>query len=253
MLKKVLHAIVPPHLRPYGAYSAWRERLLADPVIGAGPFAGMPYLSESFCSTIMPKLIGIYEQELNSTITEVMSRDWDAIVDVGTAEGYYLVGLALNLPDTQMIGYEMDPQARELCHDLARKNNVDERITLYEEATVDSLRKTLKADRTFVLMDVEGAEDYLLDPKAIPELANCTILLETHDCFVEGVSDRIRDRFAETHVVTRIDAVARTHDDIPNLSAWKEFYMRDYLYELCVERTVDQNWLYMVPKSAGNS
>ena len=47
-----------------------------------------------------------------------------------------------------------------------------------------------------IFMDVEGAEDLLLDPMAVPALLHVEILVELHDVSVPGVTDRIQRRFA---------------------------------------------------------
>lgn len=62
--------------------------------IGLGPFAGMKYINKAHGSSLTPKIIGTYERELHPFIYEIADKQYDCIVDVGSAEGYYAVGLA---------------------------------------------------------------------------------------------------------------------------------------------------------------
>ena len=58
-----------------------------------GPFKGMKYISESVGSCHMPKILGIYENEIYPILLNFLSNS-DLFVDIGAAEGYYAVGCA---------------------------------------------------------------------------------------------------------------------------------------------------------------
>jgi hypothetical protein len=247
MLNSILRVLVPARIRPYGMFQRLKERILADPIVRDGPFAGMPYINEAHCSSILPKLVGTYEQEIAPIIRDLMTRTWDLVIDVGTAEGYYLVGLARQMPEPRIVGFELDPHARSLCRELAARNNLTERLEMHDGATVENLRTIIDAPRTLIIMDVEGMEDVLLDPALIPALAQCTIIVETHDCYVEGVSDRLCARFAGSHRITRVDAVPRTDRDLRGVGPLAALYMRHYVYELTFERLTVQHWLHLQP------
>ena len=84
-------------------------------IVASGPFAGMKYLSESVCSALIPKLVGSYEAELHSIITQALGEGYTTVIDVGCAEGYYANGFALRLPTTPVYAFDIDVQARKLC------------------------------------------------------------------------------------------------------------------------------------------
>ena len=75
------------------------ERLGRPTTVLNGPFRGMKYLSRAYCSAVLPKLLGTYECELIPAIDRLARSDADRIVDIGAAEGYYAVGLALKVPN----------------------------------------------------------------------------------------------------------------------------------------------------------
>jgi len=84
-----------------------------------GPFAGMQYPEEMVRtdteSPFMPKLLGCYEMECNPFIEEICRRDYDQVINIGAAEGYYAVGLAMRMPRTRIIAFETSSRSRRLC------------------------------------------------------------------------------------------------------------------------------------------
>jgi hypothetical protein len=78
----------------------------------AGPFAGMLYGNDVNCGAYVAKLVGSYEQELHQVVHEIIGRDYRTIVDVGCAEGYYAVGLALKTKSAEIHAFDTDDDAR---------------------------------------------------------------------------------------------------------------------------------------------
>jgi hypothetical protein len=60
----------------------------------------MAYIPQAVGSALIPKLLGCYEAELHGVIACALNTTYDTIIDIGCAEGYYAVGLALHFPDT---------------------------------------------------------------------------------------------------------------------------------------------------------
>ncbi len=67
-------------------------------VVQGGPFAGMAYLHRSLDGPLPPRLLGCYEAELHGALERILGTRYDTVVDIGCAEGYYAVGLALKMP-----------------------------------------------------------------------------------------------------------------------------------------------------------
>lgn len=182
-----------------------------------GPFAGMAYDARSYCSAILPKFLGTYELEITPAIEAIVAADCDRIVDVGAAEGYYAVGLALRVPAARLVAFEMYPPARALLQRLARRNGVLDRLHVRGECNPEALADALDgAGRPAVVCDCEGAEDLLLDPERVPALRRAVVLVESHEGMVAGVNDRLRARFGPSHEVTLIPSRPRTPDDLPD-------------------------------------
>jgi len=182
----------------------------------------MHYVALAYCSEILPKLVGTYECELIPAIEAICRSGCDRIVDIGAAEGYYAVGMALRNPRAAIVSFEINPSARYYLRRLAGRNGVSERITIQGECFVDSLRSSLAgARRPALICDCEGAEVKLLCPDQIESLRRAFILVETHDGLatdtgvLEGITRRLRERFAPTHHVEVIASRARGRDQLP--------------------------------------
>ena len=109
-------------------YSAEPDRAVLEELkwkIAAGPFAGMRYITRSCGSKLAPKLIGCYERELHPAIEQIIAGNYQRIIDIGCAEGYYAVGLAwkTNLP---VVAFDTNPDAHTYVKELAELNKVTE-------------------------------------------------------------------------------------------------------------------------------
>lgn len=115
------------------------ERLLrkqVDQKIVSGPFKGMHYLSEATGSVWAPKILGTYEQELHSIVEDLVHHRPDVFLDLGCAEGYYAVGIALRIPDGAVVAADSNPLARARVRLLARRNGVEDRVRITGEWAV---------------------------------------------------------------------------------------------------------------------
>jgi len=76
-------------------------------VVQSGPFAGMRLIEGASWGDgdIAPKLLGVYEQELHGVFAKAAQRRYGAIVDVGSAEGFYAVGLARMFPGIKVYAF----------------------------------------------------------------------------------------------------------------------------------------------------
>lgn len=216
-----------------------------DRKVVAGPFAGLRYVDESRGSAYWPKLLGTYEREIVETIERAIAREPDRVLVAGAAEGYYAVGLATRMPQAEVIAWEPDGASRELLRELAARNGAADRVRMGTICDLPALGAELAgSSRPFLLMDVDGSEAVLLDPRVEPRLLAADVLVETHDCFVPGVADEIAARFEASHEVRRIEATPRSSDQVTGVEvpvAW-----RGALEQLLSERRPPGNdWLWL--------
>lgn len=213
-----------------------------------GLFDGMQYVSRSIGSEYYPKILGTYEKELIPVFEDLLRKPFETFIDIGAAEGYYAVGMALKT-DWNIIAFEADPTTP--LPELAELNQLESRIDLRIACDLGDLQDCLvEFPKALLLVDVETAEFSLLDPRFIPELRTTTIIVEVHDCFLHGIGERLKNRFASTHTIERIDAQKRTPEDFPLIFPKLPFDPRLYTLKYLDEaRPNGMYWLILNPSS----
>jgi hypothetical protein len=221
--------------------------------VASGPFQGMYYIQDSVGSVLVPKLIGIYECELHEVVEELVKSNVSKIIDIGAAEGYYAVGLAIRLADAQVIAFETEAEGRNLLVKLAKKNEVSDRIRILGECSVADFRNALDtSSKTAIICDVEGAESFLLDPDQIPKLREASILVELHPGKSPGINILLRQRFESTHNIQVIVQEPRTATDFPYqsfpINLFPKAYLENAVSEFRQPWEEIMNWYWMIPK-----
>jgi hypothetical protein len=255
------------------ALVAWRTRGQAEALLAArglrdaaarldatlvsqvrrGPFATMQYPRRRGDIVHAAKLLGAYECELHDALERLIARAPQLIINVGSGDGFYVVGLARRVPTARVIAVDPDPIAQRACRQTAEQNHVAGRVAHHvlldapalqrELAPATVLAGTPNAARALCVVDCEGFEDSLLDPVAVPSLRQADLLIETHDFARPGVTARLSERFASSHHIERIEITARTVADYPELSDLPAATAQGLLDEF---RHVPQSWLVCV-------
>jgi predicted O-methyltransferase YrrM len=249
MFASFIRRLIPERFRPIG-YLKHLARNRTNSTVASGPFAGLKYGDVSQGSAYIPKLLGIYERELIRQVAEIVSLHPKLIVDIGAAEGYYAVGLARLLPEARVIGFEMEFVGRAALSAMAARNAVSDRVEVRGKCEARDLVEALGSEAlAVVICDVEGYEEVLLDPVAVPGLSRTAILVELHDFLVPGLRDTIRERFEATHEITLVTQEPRSREEFP----WRTFATallpKSYLdWAVSEWRPVVMEWYWMVPK-----
>jgi hypothetical protein len=206
------------------------------PAVLHGPFAGMKYPAASILSRhSIPRLLGSYERELHDVIQTALGHQYDRVVDIGTAEGYYAVGFALK-GRSPVVTFETDPRELELCKEMARGNNVEDRVTTRSLCNPEALRALTGGARCFVLSDCEGYETELFDEPTVEALARSEVLIEVHlDAY-----EPLLERFSKTHIVETFVASDRSGSEYQELACLG----KDADRAVCEYRPAAQRWLF---------
>jgi hypothetical protein len=215
-------------------------------VIQAGPFKGMAYVSEAVCSSLVPKLIGSYESELNASLEQLSGNDYRRIIDVGCAEGYYAVGLAMKFPKAEVYAFDIDKKARDLCAHLAEANHVSDRVFVEGECNYERLRELTNV-RSLIVCDCEGCELELLKPEEVPGFENCDFIVELHDMVIAGITPTIIERFSPTHTIDLVDSTDRDPSAYPALQKYSLAVQRTAVAEF---RDMKMQWAIMRSKKS---
>lgn len=207
-----------------------------------GPFAGMLILNDSSWADghQTQKLLGVYESELHPSIETIVSSAPKVIVNLGCAEGYYSVGLAMRCPDAHVYAIDTDSKAVSICERNASVNSVRDRVTALNIGYIPDLDY---AD--VVICDVEGAEQHLLNPDTNQLLSNAHILVELHPHVCPDVAEILIERFSTTHEISRFRQGSRDPNQFSFLRPLHEMYRWAAVNEY---RPYCMEWLFFVPK-----
>lgn len=252
MFREIIRMLVPAALQPSGHLrSLVRHRTNCR--VYSGPFTGLQWIaaSEPNAEFDIPKLLGTYERELGPCMERACALGFSLIVDVGAAEGYYAVGLAVRNPAAQVVAFEMQPKVQADLIKKAQLNGVTERLQVCGKCQPKDLEKALTgAHRPFVICDTEGHEAELLDPEKVPSLVGAFILVELHEFAVKGITEKIQRWYAPTHKSTLIWQEDRIPADFPFSDLYTRCLPDSYLrWAVDESRPRQMAWLWMEPKS----
>ena len=222
--------------------------------IQGGLFKGMRWGMAATCGSLTPKLMGTYEQELQSKMGQFPV--FDLVIDVGAAEGWYAVGLLHRRMAQKVVAFEMSADGRENLLANVRRNNLPpDSIEIRGECTADGLQtmlRSLPTDSNFrllIICDCEGFEGKLLDDDTLKFCANAYFTIETHNFYVPEVHERLAKSLAASHTVTDLRPVRRRQKNLPTTVPWL-FRLPPVSRLLMAERRCPNiAWLVAVPKA----
>lgn len=248
----MIKSIFPDFVRPGYWGSRFLRELIQKSQFTNGIFTNMQYVSESVCGSIAPKYLGLYEIELVPIFKKLFSLPIHTIIDVGAAEGYYAVGLALKFPYARVIAFEATEEGRHLLNQVILKNKVSEQIEVRGYCTPESLKvetsNCSNCDYNLLVMDVEGVEEELLSLHEPSDLVNFYMLIELHDWDDPQMGDRLMNKFSSTHKVQVIEARSRKFSDLKVPSFFPlRLYLSPSLLAFSHERPLPMRWIYFEP------
>ena len=215
--------------------------------VQAGPFRGLHYFDETVWGSITPKWLGSYEAELHPIINRIIERSYHTIIDVGCAEGYYAVGLAVVIPSAKVFAFDTDFISRSQVRRLAALNKVKDRLQIRAFCKHSDLDDLSRGD-TLVVCDIEGFEAQLLNPKSARSLLHDDILVEVHETSESSleVERLLQSRFATSHRIQRVTASNRDSWIEQNCQHLLTIFSKDALLKATEEdRATGRVWLWM--------
>lgn len=212
--------------------------------VQSGPFAKMTlpvqhplYNGAIDCS----KLLGCYEAELHNSIEKAIQRKPDIVINIGSAEGFYAVGLAKRLPNATIYAFESDSELREICSFAADQNGVKDRIQHRGTCTSNDLATLLTSSKkALIFMDCEGDELHLINNDIIHKIASCDIIVECHDFVDRTITPLLSELLKCHHDVERLQEGSRNPSAYPQLRSLSSF---ERWLTMCEFRPEVMTWL----------
>jgi len=192
------------------------ERISPNLRVLHGPFKDLIYSEYgAICSSFGPKILGLYECELFPYWAIFKSRDYDTIIDIGAAEGFYCVGLAQIFPKPIINAYEITAEGQERISSLAQKNDLSTRIQIHGRFDRDELH-LYQGKHSLILCDCEGLERDIFREDTVGLLVASDLIIECHDFMDPTISDTLAKLFESTHSIDIVEPVERQLSDFPH-------------------------------------
>lgn len=191
---------------------AVRQRVLfslgTPPRVASGPFAGMVFPdSKDRGGGWLPRVLGAYESELSEIVETIISDRPAHVIDIGCAEGYYVVGLAMRLPESQITAFDIADEERAICRRMADANAVGDRVVIEDACSEETLLSLDAGIRRLVICDCEGCEQRLITRAVTWHLRRSWFVIECHDFVVPGITLHLQDLLSQTHEVMVVASV----------------------------------------------
>ncbi len=230
-LSQILQAAISARTGDIAAYIA-RETTMT---VQAGPFQGMklPECSSWSARDATPKLLGMYEQALHPAIERAIARNPAEVFNIGSAEGYYAVGLARRLPQALIYACDTDPRAAIAITEAAQLNGV--KLQICAEFTPVQISPGVP---TLIVADIEGAETSVFD-RYNPWLNSTDLIIECHDFMDRSITETLRARFP-AHALEIIEEVPR---DVARHPLLRGLATLDQCLAVCEFRPESMHWL----------
>ena len=197
-----------------------------------GPFKDLIYYSsESLAFENFNKIIGTYELELHPILYHLFMKKYDIIIDIGSAEGYYVVGFTTKWPEAQIFAYDNNPQVIFKLKEMLKKNNILDRVIIKEWCDENELLSLPQSKKILLLSDCEGYEINLFTDKVIKHLKNCDFIIEAHDGYERNISKTLIKRFRKDFKITIIKQKKRRIKDFPLNTNASDFQKISAMYE----------------------
>lgn len=195
-------------LNPSVSHEEALGQISPDLSVRNGPFKGLKYpVVQSFCSALIPKLLGSYECELHPIFDRIIRQTYSDVLDIGCAEGYYAVALALAFPAARIWAFDTNPDALSMCRAMADLNGVGSRVVLNSSCSESRLRSITFSEKALILSDCEGYERRLFTESVCRHLEAHDVLIETHDFKDHTISNVLCKRFCSSHSIEIISSI----------------------------------------------
>jgi Met-10+ like-protein len=229
--------------KEWGIHQATREMIDSYGLtVLHGPFRGMRYSQTSLVhSSGIPIVFGTYELELQPIIEEVVSNKYDCVVDIGSAEGYYAVGLALRM-HTTVHAFDCEPREMRFLRQIAKLNSVTDLIKTGSWCKPAVLSRLVDGRRCLIISDCEGYEIDLFNEQSVAASRHSDLIVEVHEKIPgRNVKSELLKRFHTSHnhqVITFSSGDLSSR--VPH--RWQGF-AREF-------RSPGQQWLFFTSKSS---
>lgn len=234
----------------YARLKAKADEIFVDKIVCNGPFKGMKFNTEAAMSgSTYAMLLGSFESEIHPFIYTVLKNQYNAIINIGCAEGYYAIGFARLMPATIIKAYDTSNDALIKARALAEQNMVHKQISFLGTFYPQDVEKIDAHNKTLFIVDCEGAERKIFTKESASKLLNADLIIELHINLYPELEEYFRSIFADTHdikIVNSVDDHLKAKQYAYSQLEGLDYTMRHFITE---EREIFMQWMLLLAKN----
>lgn len=233
-----------------------RRRDLLTTIVGnsngtvvEGPFTGITF-STATCQHdvyIGAKLLGFYEREIQDLLLSWQGKSFDAIVNVGSASGFFALGSSKLLQPRQIWAVDIEEAELKICQENFALNKLDGVVHYRSAMNAQELADIASEHpKTLIISDCEGFEAEIFTSETAASLKTAHLIIECHDFVDPAITRTLKDLFSESHDLTIIEEGSRDPNGSEHL---RSLSSNDRWLVISEDRPETMHWLIATPKT----
>ncbi len=203
-LKRIFTKITPKSLVMVLNYGYKNYLIIEKMEVQNGPFVGLKFDKlEAHGSSILPKIIGSYEECLHEVIYEFSLNRYYNIYNFGCGEGYYVMGFSKLMNFTnKIIAFDLNFENIKLLRKNIEKNSVQKVEIRQEKIAKETINNNIISDeRSLIFCDIEGDEEVVFNSENIKTLESCDLIIELHTFIQYDIKEKLSTLFKDSHEI----------------------------------------------------
>jgi hypothetical protein len=197
----------------------------------------------------LPKLLGIYEKEIQEEIILLCKKiKLKYLINFGASEGYHLIPLIKKKYFQYGYAFENDMLTKKKLIDNIHQNNLTKKIKVFNKANFIDIFNNLNDNqlkKSLFLVDIEGDEYSIFNSKNLKFLKSSFFLIEIHKKFKQNIN--IYEKFLKKYF--KIKTINQSDRNPHELKKLEDFNENEKWIMMSETRPYTMKWLLLYPKN----
>ena len=254
LLKKLNFKIKYLNIRDKHKYNLDQRILkITNNQIISGLYKGTYLVGKSHWSAhdFSSKMLGLYEEQVQKKILDIKEKhNLEYLINFGASDGFHILGLIKNKIFKKGFAFEINPAERVILKKNIEKNNLCEKIEVFEKANFEEIFNTLdskKLEKSLFLIDIEGGEFDLFTPECIKKLERSFFIIEKHDFLISDIKkkkdfDNLLKNYFDMEIIKNSGRNPFAFDFLKDLSDDERWLI------MSEGRPCEMHWIMLHPK-----
>jgi hypothetical protein len=201
------------------------------------------------CEDHLPKLLGIYEIEIQKEIIQLSKKKkLKYLINFGASEGYHLIPLIKKKYFQHGFAFENDILTKKKLIDNIHQNNLTKKIKVFNKANFIDIFNNLNDNqlkKSLFIIDIEGDEYSIFNSKNLKFLKSSFFLIEIHKKFKQNIN--IYEKFLKKYF--KIKTINQSDRNPHELKKLEDFNENEKWIMMSETRPYTMKWLLLYPKN----